>query len=115
MSFDLYLKAIVDLGGEEPWEGEIWSGNLTYNLSPMLDAAGGDYWELISRQSKGKLGQDILPAVDALLAELHRDPAKYQALNPSNGLGNYEGAVEFMTNLQFAIRRHPRAVVDSWR
>jgi hypothetical protein len=114
MSLDLYLKAIVDLGGEEPWEGKIWEGNLTYNLSPMLDAAGG-YWELICRQSQGKLGQDILPAVDALLAELRRDPAKYQAMNPSNGWGHYEGAVEFLTSLQFAIRQHPRAVVDSWR
>lgn len=41
MSLDLYLVHEVDLGGpEEPHQFKVWEGNLTYNLTPMLDAAG---------------------------------------------------------------------------
>jgi hypothetical protein len=111
MSLDLYLVARVDLGGpEEPHEFMVWEGNLTYNLSPMLDAAG-PYWDRIGRRSEGCKAVTLLEDVKTLVTELRADTEKYCALNPSNGWGTYEGALKFLDELRAAIEAAPQAEI----
>jgi len=38
-------------------------------------------------------------------------PEKYKLLNPSNGWGSYEGALEFLQNVLVACTTHPLAKV----
>lgn len=92
--------------------------NLTYNLTPMLKAAGFPGWsEVVSeRRSDGLLptGANTVPIFEAVLAELRANPEKYRAMNPPNGWGTYEGAVEVFADYIEKVGPHPDATVDSW-
>ena len=64
--------------------------NLTYNLDPMLNAAGMPDW----RDFIGMRAGDAAPIWQIVVDELRRDPNRYRAYNPENGWGTYEQAVE---------------------
>ncbi|MFA5135638.1 MAG: hypothetical protein WC505_07695 [Patescibacteria group bacterium] len=110
MSLDMWLSAVVDLGGPEPFRTTIWDANITHNLAPMLDSAG-PYWQHIARDSEGQTGADIREDVIKLLAELEAYPDLYKQHNPANGWGNYENCINFLSSLLKAINQHPRAVI----
>jgi hypothetical protein len=82
--------------------------NLTYNLSPMLHAAGMPAWKDFIGMRAGDAGPIWQSVVDVLRA----DPDKYRAMNPPNGWGTYEGAVEVIAALAAACSRYPNATVD---
>ncbi len=69
--------------------------NYTYNVSPMFKEAG-----LSIRELDGMLGADALPKVTAAISAMLADRAKYEPLNPPNGWGNYEGAIEFLRTIR---------------
>ena len=87
------------------WDYE--SVNVTYNLTPMLREAGMQSW----RDFHGMRAEDAAPLWEAVIAELRRDPAKYQALNPPNGWGTYDGVLEALLVLVAGCHRHPDAIV----
>lgn len=111
MSLDLYVVAKVDLGGPKPHTFNVWDGNLTYNLGPMLDLAG-PHWGRISRESEGWKAVLLLDDVRTLISELRTEPEKYRALNPSNGWGTYEKALKFLDGLLRAIESAPNAEIQ---
>lgn len=84
--------------------------NLTYNLSPMLWAAGMPPWKEFIGMRAGDAGSIWQAVVD----ELQDDPDKYKELNPANGWGDYDGAVEVLTALAAACMQHPDATVGGW-
>jgi len=84
--------------------------NLTYNLSPMLLAAGMPPW----REFIGMRAGDAGPIWQAVADELRDDPGRYRELNPPNGWGDYEEAVEVISALAAACERHPDATVGGW-
>lgn len=91
--------------------------NLTYNLSPMLRAAGFPGWqETVGRLAEVQpvTAKRVLPVFDAVLAELRADPDRYRAMNPENGWGSYDQAVRTLDDFVEAIRPHPDALIDSW-
>ena len=45
------------------------------------------------------------------LLELHQNPKHFQAMNPSNGWGSYEGLVKFVTNYLKACEENPDAKI----
>lgn len=45
------------------------------------------------------------------LDRLRGDPQRYQALDPENGWGNYEGLVRFTADYLAACEKHPDAMV----
>lgn len=105
---DAELRALVPM--RAPYEVNPDSVNLTYNLSPMLHAAGMPSWrDLLGMRAK-KAGQTWRKVV----LELTRDPAKYRALNPENGWGRYEDALLVLSILVANCALHPDAVVDGW-
>lgn len=84
--------------------------NLTYNLSPMLHAAGMPPW----KDFLGLRAADAGRTWATVVAELRRDPQRYEAMNPENGWGSYEGAVEVLSALVQACERFPGATIGGW-
>ncbi|MFJ7269388.1 hypothetical protein ACIQV3_22550 [Streptomyces sp. NPDC099050] len=111
MSYDISLYLNVDSGGAEPLEvcvAEV--GNYTSNVARMWgQALGHSLGEL-----KDKNAGDSLPALTAAVDKLQADPDHYRTLEPSNGWGDYEGAVAYLTALRDACAAHPKASIHIW-
>lgn len=92
-------------------DGDIWGRSPTYNLREMWEAAGVPFHHGIEGQTAGS----ILPALEASLAELKSHPAKYTAMNPPNGWGTYDDLIEVVESAVEAARKHPNAIIRTWR
>ena len=104
MSWDFYMEA--DLGG--PHMVEVKEGlNYTYNVAPMYNKAieGG------IRKLEGKKGKECIPILKKCIENMKADPVGYRALNPSNGWGDYEGALSVAENLLQWCEECPEAVM----
>lgn len=108
MSADMWLH-LPTANGDQELEATVFEGNLTYNLSPMLYEAG---WEWHGQE--GKTAETLLPLAESVLSNLKETPDKYQEMNPPNGWGNYDQAVEFMEKLVRACRAYPQSIVHLW-
>ncbi len=83
-----------------------YEANYTYNVSEMFyDAFGGDG----IRGLNGLLGHECQPLLDAAIAKMQAEPEKYRAMNPDNGWGNYEGALELLLTLRSWCVNSPMA------
>jgi hypothetical protein len=106
MSWDASM--VVDTGGEYPAEVQDL-GNYTWNVSEMFYAAfGADGLRTI----EGKSGKDAVPIVRSAIAFMQDNGAAMRALNPKNGWGDYEGAIEFLKTILDGCLRHPKATVS---
>lgn len=108
MSYDIWLE--IDTGGPEPATVcEI--GNYTSNVSGMWrDALGrslGDYHGAPCSEAAGPILRGI--------ERMRTDPARYEAMNPENGWGDYEGALKYLERLYEACTQHPKATIAIWR
>lgn len=107
MSADYWLE--IDTGGPEPAVVDP-SLNCTYNLGPMLRAAGFPGWQALIGAPASEVGGMLRSVAD----RLRSDPVKYREYNPSNGWGTYEGAIEFLDEFAAACAAHPRATIGGW-
>lgn len=82
--------------------------NITHNVADMWRAAGC-YDALYN--SEGRLARDVIPTLCEAFCKMHRDPATYEAMNPSNGWGSYRVAMEFLSGLIQSFRRIPDGVI----
>lgn len=105
MSYDVHFE--IDTGGEEPVE--IAEYNYTYSCAPMFQLALGG--EGINELG-GCAGDWIEHLERAVNHMVHPDnEAIYKSMNPSNGWGDYYGAVGFLNNLLDAARCHPKTTI----
>ncbi len=104
MSYDVWL--VIDTGGPQPVEVTV-GRNMTSNVGPMWRLAGADLAEF-----HGRIAGDVLPLLDAAITDMRSNPAKYRALNPANGWGNYERCLDFLRGLRADFENHPRAIVQ---
>lgn len=90
---------------------EVYSANITHNLGQMAHRAGL-YAALWRPDENGttKAGQLIAP-LRAGLQQLRADPKLFQAFNPENGWGDYEGLVQFVERYLAACEQYPEADV----
>ena len=102
MSASIWLE--IDTGGPEPLD-VYCNVNVTYNLSPMLRAAGLPPWESF----KGAPASEAGGVFRSVAERLRAAPERFEALNPPNGWGTYEGAVEALEQLAEVCAAHPRA------
>lgn len=106
MSADYWLEDLQGCDPEHP--GHHY--NVTYNLREMLRAAGLPEWRAL----------DGAPAVEAagMLAKvaetLPADPARFKALDPPNGWGDYDGALRFVESFALGCALHPEARIGAW-
>jgi len=77
--------------------------NITYNLSPMLEAAGFRGWSFWKLHPDARaFGVELRKVI----ATLRLDPPKFIALNPPNGWGDYSGLVAALDNLVSTVPWH---------
>lgn len=90
----------------------VYDANITHNLSQMADAAGiyKALWrpEELGITTAHQLTEQLRTGLAALLAE----PEKFEALNPPNGWGDYDGLVEFVSGYLAACAEYPDAAVS---
>ncbi|MFE4857323.1 hypothetical protein [Streptomyces sp. NPDC056670] len=111
MSYDISLRVTVDVGGPEPAEfcpADI--GNYTSNVSPLWSEALGRRLADLKDANAG----DSLPALKRAVAAMEADPDKYRPMNPKNGWGDYEGALQYLRELRNACTAYPNATIHIW-
>jgi hypothetical protein len=107
MSLDLDLIVHVDTGYETE-EIILWSRNITHNVSPMWTKAGMRY---AMYESNGTTAEILIPFLDAGIRNMETDPVGFKQLNPENGWGSYEGALEFAKDFRDQCVKRPKATV----
>lgn len=108
MSLDYYLMAKADVGKPAPVELELFSRNITHNLGKMWREAGV-YDALYN--SDGDYAIQHIATLEGGLADMLLEPEKYKKLNPLNGWGDYEGAIEFLKEVLNRCREYPKAII----
>lgn len=107
-SLDAEMRGMVPM--RSPASVDDTTFHLTYNLSPMLRAAGMPAWKSFIGMRAGEAGPTWQTVADTLRA----DPERFKAMNPPNGWGDYDGAVEVISALAAACAKHPDATVGGW-
>lgn len=93
----------------------LYSRNITHNLGKMADAAG-IYHHLWRPDEIGvtKAHELVEPLTNGL-SLLINDPDKFEAFNPENGWGCYDGLVAFVKDYLNACEEFPTANVRACR
>lgn len=125
-----WIGVEIDTGSGEPVV--LTERNVTYNVAPMFHEAlaipspgvhDGDrycrcrYQNSDGEHERGLRALNSAPCteaagvISAALERMRAEPAKYQAMNPSNGWGSYESAKDDLLWLLTACQVHPRASV----
>lgn len=83
-------------------------GNYTCNVSKM-------YVEAMGVSLSHFNGMNAIDAVELLskgYTEMIKNPEKYKEMNPENGWGDYEGALEYLKKLLDACVNNPNGTID---
>ena len=90
----------------------LYDANITHNLGKMADAAG--LYEALWRPDENGLttAAQLIEPLRNGLNTLRKFPEQFSPLNPSNGWGNYDGLVEFVTKYLEACEKYPFAAVE---
>lgn len=106
MSLDVYLDVA---------DQRVYEANITHNVNRIAEAAGC-YRELWRPDEIGiERASQLIEPLKAGLMTLVSDPLRFEALNPENGWGSYDGFVQFVTAYLKACIQHPHATVTVWR
>ena len=104
MSYDLEIVVHHPDG----YKTTVFDRNITYNLRPMLVAAGlADSLHTLEGMS-GKEAQDLLYGV---WRELRTRPEHYRSFDSPNGWGLRKNLLPWVRSLYLAVRTHPRGVI----
>lgn len=90
----------------------VFEANITHNLGRMADAAGVYFACWRPEESGWTTAKQLVPPLTAGLLALQSDPDRFFELNPSNGWGNYEGLVRFVSKYLKACEENPEAEVS---
>jgi hypothetical protein len=106
MSFGLDIET-KDVDGNAVWI-DVVDGH-TYNLAPMWRKA----LPMIesTRDLDGRKCADLLTALDAGLLDATKNASAYEALDPTNGWGDYEGFYRIFTKFVRLCNQYPASVV----
>ena len=104
MSWDAYFAA-VDIDGESHWLSD-W--NYTHNTNRMADDALGEgsWWQRLN----GSTGEEGYALLTQILEVFAADPAKFRAMNPDNGWGDFDRFRDILRNMADLSRRFPTGV-----
>lgn len=108
MSYDIHLEIQVDDGRGEPFTAVPADiGNYTSNVSHMWGTALGYRLADLDGRTARDAVDDLLRAV----ASMEDQPGTFLAMNPANGWGDYEGALDYLRRLRDACRAYPNATI----
>lgn len=96
------------------YPNDVWR-NYTSNVSGMWSKAlGGEtLGDLI--EAKGKRNADLVEPLTVAVAEMKEAPEFFREMNPSNGWGSYEGALDYLVWMLEMCRAVPDGWVEVWR
>lgn len=103
MSLDIRLNAVRPV--------EVYSSNITHNLTKMADAAG-IYQQVWRPEELGikTAGEMIKPLAEGII-RLRKDPEHFKTFNPANGWGEYHGFVAWLEEYLMACINNPDAEI----
>lgn len=82
-------------------------GNYTSNVASMFHDAGVGLQDMHDMTCR-----DAAPILKKGVQAMAADPKKYKAMNPKNGWGDYEGALDYLKGILGACETHPLATLD---
>lgn len=90
----------------------VYSANITHNLNKMAQEAM--LYNCLWRPDEHGIthAHQLIPLLTVGLALLKSDPPRFEAFNPSNGWGSYEGLVGFVSSYLAACEQYPSAEVS---
>lgn len=93
----------------------LFDGNITHNLGKMAAEAGlyDCMWQ--PKEHGITKASELIEPLTAGLFVLKNDRPKFEAFNPNNGWGDYDGLVRFVENYLVACTKYPDAYVSAWR
>lgn len=115
MSLDVYLiqKEVCEHCGHETGDGtQVYSANITHNLTRMAEAAGiyKAMWHPDDiNLSKAK---QLTPLLEQGIEKLKSDPVHFNQFNAGNGWGKYEHFVPFVQEYLNACKEYPEAYIS---
>jgi len=95
-------------------EGKIYTDlelNYTYNVAEMFSEAIIG-WAHGIKTINNMTGEFAEAGLDVGFLSMVLDPDKYKAMNPSNGWGDYHGALEVLKTLLEYARKYPTAIFE---
>lgn len=108
MSYDVWL--VEDQDGAER---EMWWRNHTSNTAKMWHLAmersghpGMAIWD-----TGGMRGSEAGAVLEDALGDMQAYSPLYEPMNPPNGWGSYESAMQFLWETVEACRRYPDAII----
>lgn len=100
----------IDAGGENPIP-MLHDVNCTYNLSDMFREALPDLkdgmWGLNNLS-----GSEAEPHLSKAIKDMDENPDKYKAMNPKNGWGDFDGALEVLVQILSWCQQAPRGTIS---
>ena len=104
MSLDVTLTALRPK--------EVFSCNITHNLTKMADAAG--IYQHLWRPEELSItrAQELIQPLTEGLARLEADPEHYRKFNAANGWGTYENFVDFVEDYLKGCIENPNATIS---
>lgn len=84
------------------------SFNITHNVNSMWHKAGC-YDALYN--SEGKLSKEVSPILQLSLLVMLARPEEFKELNPENGWGDYDGAIDFLVKVIKEFNESPSAKI----
>lgn len=112
MSYDVWLTVIQNEAGDETTVIDV--GNYTSNVADMWrEALGGERGLADVIEASPVAHSLVAPLFNAVTA-MEIDPETYRAMNPDNGWGDYEGALDYLRRIADACRTmslHPACFV----
>ena len=93
----------------------VYERNITHNLGSMAKEAG--IYDVLWRpeESGVKRAADMIPALEAGIAAMEADPARFRAMSPTNLWGTYDGLLDFARRALGNARAFPDAEVEASR
>ncbi len=115
MSLDVDLEFEVDTGnGTKVFS--VFEANYTHNCNTMASAAG--LYQYVWRPEECedvKCAGDLVEPLRRGIKYMEDNPEKFQALNPSNGWGNYDTFLPCLRKYLEACVKYPKAIVNACR
>lgn len=87
-----------------PGYGQVFDANMTSNVAPMWREAGCNL-----RDFDRKAARELVGPLGDALAVMAREPARFEAMNPPNGWGDFATCAKFLLELWLAAVRYPYA------
>lgn len=111
MSYDVAIMKEVD--------GEMMTcqdcGNMTANVGKMYYTCLREMgYEGRLSAWDGKPAYEFLPYAEGIIQRMKDDPKRFEAMNPDNGWGSYEGALKWMQEIRKAILLSPDDAIIHW-